>query len=545
MQDTLADFVCKRFSRLKSDRENWHTAWQDVVRLVRPSANDFNRQGTPGEDRTKDIYDGTARYANDQLASGLHSFLTNPAERYFTIGIDGVPDEYVDEDAREWLEFITDLIYAEYQRPSSNQSHALHEGYLDLGSFGTAVLNQEWDDESEGIAFRAEPLSSCFILEDGRAGLVDTLYRERRMSFRQAAQRFGLENLPPKMQQEAAKEGGEDKEFCILHAVYPRTDRDPKNKTKTGKKYASVWVCETTKETIEEGGYDSFPYHVPRWEKLAGETYGRSPALTCLPDIRMVNRMEMVLIKAGQKAVDPPIFLPDDCFMQPISMSPGAINFLMGNEPGKQIFSPQFAGNIPIGLEQTNQKREFILRCFYADWFRLGKDRVEMTALEVTERRQEQLRLLSPMLGRIERELLTPMIYRSYQLLSEHGRIPGAPESIDRPLRINYRSPASRAQREGRMIDSMRFLQNILPLSQARPSILDVIDEDEFVRQQADGIGVSTKIIRPMEEVIAMREQRQQAESMAQAAQIAEPASKAMKNIADANNAGGPMALAL
>jgi hypothetical protein len=149
------------------------------------------------------------------------------------------------------------------------------------------------------------------------------------------------------------------------------------------------------------------------------------------------------------------------------------------------------------------------------------------------------------MLGRIERELLTPMIYRSYQLLSEHGRIPSAPESIDRPLRINYRSPASRAQREGRMIDSMRFLQNILPLSQARPSILDVIDEDEFVRQQADGIGVSTKIIRPIDEVMAMREQRQQAESMAQAAQIAEPASKAMKNIADANNAGGPMALAL
>lgn len=253
----------------------------------------------------------------------------------------------------------------------------------------------------------------------------------------------------------------------------------------------------------------------------------------------------MVLIKAGQKAVDPPLFLPDDSFMSPIRIEPGSINFMQMGEPGKQIYSPPFAGNIAIGLDQTNQKREFILRCFYADWFRLGKDRVEMTALEVTERRQEQLRLLSPMLGRIERELLTPMIQRTYALLANAGQIPDAPASLDRPLRINYRSPASRAQREGRMIDSMRFLQNILPLSQARPAVLDVIDEDQFVREQADGIGVSSRIIRPSEEVEAMRQQRAQVEAMAQAAQIAEPASKAMKNIADANEAGGPMAMAI
>ena len=82
--------------------------------------------------------------------------------------------------------------------------------------------------------------------------------------------------------------------------VFPRKDNDAYGGIKVKKAYASIWVLLKDKEIITEGGFDSFPYHTARWTKLAGETYGRSPAMTCLPDIRMVNMMSKTIIKAVQ-----------------------------------------------------------------------------------------------------------------------------------------------------------------------------------------------------------------------------------------------------
>ena len=72
-------------------------------------------------------------------------------------------------------------------------------------------------------------------------------------------------------------------------------------KKKTEKNYKSCYVLVEEKALLEEGGFDEFPYMVPRWQKVAGEIYGRSPSMTCLPDIKMVNQMMKTVIKAAQK----------------------------------------------------------------------------------------------------------------------------------------------------------------------------------------------------------------------------------------------------
>ena len=50
----------------------------------------------------------------------------------------------------------------------------MHELFLDLGVFGTAVGLQEWDDELQLPVFRAYPLAHCYVQENDK-GEIDTV----------------------------------------------------------------------------------------------------------------------------------------------------------------------------------------------------------------------------------------------------------------------------------------------------------------------------------------------------------------------------------
>jgi hypothetical protein len=103
-----------------------------------------------------------------------------------------------------------------------------------------------------------------------------------------------------------------DKEVELLHCVYPRDDVDKGKKAATMLPVASVYIDEKEKHVLAEGGFDEMPYMVSRWSKTVGEVFGRSPAMTALPDIKMLQEIMKTTIKAAQKIVDPPLLVPDD-----------------------------------------------------------------------------------------------------------------------------------------------------------------------------------------------------------------------------------------
>lgn len=244
------------------------------------------------------------------------------------------------------------------------------------------------------------------------------------------------------------------------------------------------------------------------------------------------------MLKAGQKAVDPPLVLDDDSVIEPLSTAPGS---KIWKEPGAEM--PQaldFKGNLAWGLEMTNQKREQIKQAFHIDWFRRFRKNREQSAYEVADDRDEMLRMLAPMLGRQQTELLGPLIERVYLLLHLHGFIPQAPQLLQkRELTIIYVSPAARAQ-QGVKADRMsRFIADITPLAQTDPTVMDQIDGSKVVQVYAEARGVPPAVFRTKAEVAELRNNRAQQQQMAAAAQIAEPASKALLNVAQATEATG------
>jgi|TARA_R110002096_G_scaffold203430_2_gene388566 hypothetical protein len=529
--DPRVNDLIDRFSRLKTHRSQWENHWNEIRQLVRVNTTDFNGGGTRGESHSDNIYDGTAPWALEQFSAGLHSHLTNPVDRWFNLEL-LAQDAAKDEESLLWLELASDIIYSEYSRPEATLNSSLHEVYLDIGGFGTAVLFQDYEISRRSLVFRSFPLADCFIQEDLN-GLVDTLFRRVKMSGRQISQKFG-DNLPEKI----AKHKDIDKEWEVIHCVFPRADRNADKISKTNMQFASFWLSEECKYIFAESGYHEFPYHIPRWSKLAGEIYGRSPAMTCLPDIKMINQMSKVVIKGAQKIVDPPLMVPDDGFILPIRTAPSSLMFY---QPGGDKIEPLITGGrIDIGLEMMNQRREHIIKSFFVDWILQQKNTTEMTATEVMDRREEKLRMMAPMIGRIEAELLGVMIQRSFGLLLRNGLLPPIPPLLQQVgLEISYSSPATRAQEAGKGAQIQKFMQDLVPLAEIAPDIMDVLDTDEFARAMSNIRDVSRKILRQPEDVAKMRAERAEQQQAQQQVEQGSQMSGSIKDLAQAEAMGG------
>lgn len=537
-EDKFVEELVGRRESLRQARAQLENDWQSVADLVRDHTTDFYRNVTqPYDHRREGQYDSTPVDALEEFAGGLMGFLTNPVDRWFTLAVEDQTAVQHDHEALEWLEYVSDVIYHEYNKPASMFNSTVHEAYLDLGAFGTSVMFQDWNYLKSTLRFKAFPLADCIISENSD-GEVDTIFRTVSMSIRQMEQEFGIQSLPEEVVKKL--ETHPDEMHELIHAVYPRADRNTKKWDVTNKKYASVWVHVTEKHRLLESGYDEFPFHVPRWLKLAGQMYGKGPGVKCLPDIKMLNRMEITLIKAAQKLADPPIQAESEGFILPIRTSPGSV---IWREPGidpAELLTPKGSVTYPIGEEKAEQKREHIRKCFFNDVIKMEKETVEMTAFEVADRRDEKLRKMSPMLGRVQAELLDNMIVRSFNLLEGVGRIPPAPPSLQgHRLLVGYESAAARAQTGVKAQAMAQFFQDIVPMAQVNPETVDAVDSDMWVQEMARARKVPMTVVRSLEEIEALRAEKQEAQQMQQMAEAAEPASQAIKNVADAQESLG------
>src|ERR1043165_5430963 len=100
--------------------------------------------------------------------------------------------------------------------------------------------------------------------------------------------------------------------------------------------YASYYVCCATNDVIEEGGFRTFPYAVGRYDLNPGEVYGRSPCMTILPDVKMLNEMNRTTIQAAQLQVLPPLLAHRDGILDAIRLTPAAINYGGVDDQGRQ-----------------------------------------------------------------------------------------------------------------------------------------------------------------------------------------------------------------
>ena len=520
---------------MKGDRDLWNQDLQDVVRLIRPGTDDFLRALVRGESRHSEIYDDTAPWANEQFAAGLHAYNTSMTERWFGLAVDNA-DLMVDEEVREWLEDVSDIIFKEFSKPDIGFNQAMHEIYLDLGALGTGIVYQEYDMEDDHIVFRTFPLASCFIKENNK-GRVDVVYRRKTMTVRQIIQEW-----PDMAANEQLKHKRQNDKLEVVHAVFPSKDNfGIKHSTK--KKYVSYWFCKQLDDgfdklggVLSEGGFDEFPYHVPRWTKLAGEIYGRSPGRTALHDVRMLNNMSRTIIQKAEQVVNPSVEIEDDSVIGDIATGAGSI---VWKEPGSAPITPINVGaRLDIGIEILDRYRQQVLKAFHVDWLVRERKNERQTAFEINDERNEKLTMMAPMLGRLQVELYGPLIKRTYNLLAANNYFPDAPEQMleGGGLEIYYTSPAAKAQQASKAITARQYIEQIGLLSQLNPDAADVVDVDELAINLARWSDVSTKVTRTPQEIQALREARANTQAQQMMAEQGAIEAGAVKDLAQASS---------
>lgn len=523
-------------------RAPWEQYWTDLRELVRSTSRHFSSTGTftPNPQPSPFSYDSTAPWALDQLASGLHSFLSSPTERWFHLGSGADPEDEQDYSVRVYLEEVSDIIYDVFSSPRSMFHPSYHENYLDLGCFGTGVVYEEMNPKVGMPIFRAFPLTDCWV-DENELFTVDVLFR--RVEFSQRALRLqfpGVDTLFEKVYR-----AGEDKRWEVMHVVHPASDvlPDADNNPlapKTDKRFVSSWYCLELGQELRQSGFDYFPYHVPRWSKLSGELYGRSPGMVALPDIRMINAMKRTMIRAAQKVVEPALMVPDEGFLFEINTTPNAINYYrQGLDQYSRAERMPGPERFDVPLDLFDRTSESIMKAFYVDWLLQERKKERQTAFEIHDARQEKLVLMAPMIGRLKSELLGPTISLTYALLDGWGMLPEMPEQLLRQgnVRIHYVSPAFKAQMNSKLINVERYLQQLVPLAQVSPTVFDAINMDRLSQEMAVLGDVSPKVLNSPEEMLENKQKREQAQQAQQGAMVANDASSAIKNVAQARAA--------
>jgi hypothetical protein len=534
------DELFKRFDRLKRDRGVWESHWQEIAERVLPKSAEFTGEGTPGDKRTAKLYDATAVLALERFASAVEGLLTPRGARWHTLRPTH-PALAKDDDVRLYFDQVEDILFQLRYAPTANFASQMHEGYMSLGAFGTGAL---FLDEApvRGFRYRNIHLADIFLAQDEQ-GKIDTVYRQFEVTARQAMRMFADADLSADMMKTANEDP--DKRVKLLHIVMPRTDRDPALRDRKNLAWASYYFEIKTKHLIEEGGFDELPYIMSRYVTGPRETYGRSPAMSVLPEIKMINEMSKTVIRAGQKIVDPPLLIADDGVVFPVNTTPGGTTFARLDGRSQPPVQPLHTGaRVDIGFEMMEQRRKQINDAFLVTLFQILVESPTMTATEVLQRAQEKGALLAPTMGRQQSETLGPLINRELNILAEQGELPPQPEILleaEGEYDIEYVSPLSRAMKAEEGIGILRTLEMVQPLAAVDPSVMDNFDFDAITRILAETNGAPQKILRRQEDIDAKRQSDQQRQALAAATQAAPGLADAAESVANiANQAQQP-----
>jgi hypothetical protein len=197
---------------------------------------------------------------------------------------------------------------------------------------------------------------------------------------------------------------------------------------------------------------------------------------------------------------------------------------------------------VQLGVEMLNALRQQIIRTFYVEWLMMPSDPSDpaaagkgVTATYVLQQRDEKMRLLSPMLARLQSEFLGPLIDRTFAIMWRQsvrlGFGPGAmlspppPELSGVPLRVEYVSPIAVAQRTSQLDGVGRLIQTQQMLRTVDPQAPMVLDSEGIMRLTGADLNTPAQALKSPDRLAA--EAQQAAEAQAQLNQHAMLASGA------------------
>ena len=545
-----ASQIVKRYAAMESKRSPWDGIWDDLRRLIDPTARRIHQGAITSSAATEEVVDryDVARLLDTTLAqavqvtaNGQLSHVTPVGEKWFSFD---PPSSLAHSagDFASWCGRATEV--AQRAIAGSNFYDVIHRVFLDRTGYGVGCMYCGWSDKLGGLVFKSLPVGT-YCPEEDEEGRVDTLFYRFNITPRQALQMFDVEGLDPRVVQMAADSKLQDDPLPFIHAVYPNGARTPGMEGNRDMAWVSVYVDEQHKRVVRVGGYDSFPFMVSRWTRWGDGPYGIGPAMIAAPVAKQANFLEAMADYACEKLTNPPVLIPAG-FEHDIDSTPGGITYF---DPSGRDSLPQewqTSSAYQADMDRLQNKRDTIESICFVPLFRtISEQTKQMTAREVQERIGEQLSLFHPVFARLTVELLTPMLKRVLTLLIEHGVIPPPPVSVTRRAegssmaefpdpQVLYSSRIALALKEQQTGGFYAMMELMVSLGQVAPDVLLIPNFSKAFREIARSRCIPEDWMHTDDEIAKLQEAQQEAKEAAAAPDAASKMARAVKDL------GGP-----
>ena len=527
--------LLKRWSQLKTERASWWSHWKEISDYLLPrSGRFFTQDRDKGNKRHNNIYDSTGTRALRVLAAGMMSGMTSPARPWFRLAT-------ADQDLMKygpvklWLNDVSNLMHSIFQK--SNTYRALHSMYEELGAFGTAASIVAPDFKN--IIHHYTLTTGEYCIATNWKGEVTTLYREFQKTVHELVAEFGIENASSTVKS-MYDNGNLDAWVTVIHAIEPRTDRDPSKRDAQNMAWSSIYfeAGGNPDKSLRESGFRRFPALCPRWATAGGDIYGNSPGMEALGDIKQLQHEQLRKAQGIDYQTLPPVQVPASMKNRDVDRLPGGVTYVDMAGPNNAIRTAFDVNlNLQYLLSDIQDVRERIRGSFYADLFLMLANGTDgrMTATEVAERHEEKLLMLGPVLERLQNELLDPLIEMTFDQIMEAGIVPPPPQELQgNEINVELVSMLAQAQRAIGTNSIDRFVGNLGAVAQYKPDVLDKFDADKWADIYSDSLGLDPQILVPADQVQAIRQQRAQAQQAAQQSAMLNQAADSAQKLAAA-----------
>lgn len=529
----LREKVQSRWDALKEERSSWMSHWKDISEVLLPRAGRFlpteNNRG--GKAAFRKILDSTGTRALRTLSGGMMSGMTSPARPWFRLTTFN-PELDESYEVKVWMSQVTSLMQMVFYK--SNTYRALQMAYEELGAFGTSAT-LIYDDFDRVIHCHPLTIGEFAIATDSR-GRVNTVYREFRMTVAMLVQEFGLANVSRTVK-DMYDRGQLDEWVEVINAIEPRTERDPRKTDAKNMPYLSVYFEKSGDKgkVLRETGFTEFPAMCARWSVTGGDIYGTSPGMEALGDLCQLQQMQFRKSQAIDYKVHPPVLIPSEMKNMGTQFLPGGVIPYSNAQQAQQIRSAYMVDlDLNSLLVDIQDVRQRINEAFYRDIFMLMVNSTDktMTATEVTERHEEKMLLMGPVLERLNAEMLDPLINIVFNKLVQADLLPPLPEDLQgQQLNVEFISILAQAQKAISTNSVDRMFSVLGNLAGMKPDIVDNVDLDFWPQWYADALGVDPRFIVSGKKVAVIREQRAQAEQQDAAMEQLQGATQAAKNM--------------
>ncbi len=468
-----------RYAAAQKRRDGWESLWQDCYDFALPDRTGFTYKTNGGAPRHDKIYDATAVDAAEKLAASLLGHLTPTWSQWFGLKAGPYLSDAEAETLAPILERAAKIIQNHFDR--SNFAVEIHQCYLDLVVGGTASLyfGKARAGSVSAFNFSAAALSQ-FTLEEGENEILDTTYRILKLTYAQITSRYPDAPLPNAVLKSAERDP--QTTFNILETVMPE-----------GLIYtyhAVLMVDGEQPVLLNTGRFDHSPFIGFRWLKSPGEVYGRSPVMKALPDIKTANKVVELVLKNASIAVTGIWQADDDGVLNPanIKLTPGSI---IPKAIGSKGLQPlDMPGRFDVSELMLGKLQARIRHALMGDAM-APIDAARMSATEVLERSAHMSMLLGATYGRLQTELLTPLITRAFSILKRRGEIPDI--ALDgRLVMVDYRSPLARAQGQRNVQNTLSWINTALNMGAEGAASVNIPNAIKFL---GDALGVPSDLI--------------------------------------------------